>query len=122
MYNVNPDDILTHKEVTNSRQGVDYKSKISIVQVMGRYEVMGPNSRTDVLFNPVTKDIATDVIQTSLLSAKQLGQDQLQQFVKDRLQTNNEKVPKVPLRESLKKKQSYICFHVLHRKTNKVYS
>ena len=42
-----------------------------------------------MLQNPVTKDLVTDTVQESLLGAQQLGQDQLNTFVEERLTENH---------------------------------
>jgi hypothetical protein len=47
--------------------------------------MLTPLSALKALLNIATKDKATDVIKESLLNARKIGQKQLEDFVKDRL-------------------------------------
>ena len=46
---------------------------------------MGERPQSNVLQNIATKDVVTDDIQASLLSAEQIGQEKLNEFVEKRL-------------------------------------
>ena len=105
MYDVNPDDILTHKDASKSRQVTDAVYEDSLVDAMKRFRVFDLLYERDQLINIVTKDKATDMIKESLLSAANLGQISLENFVKDRLIPNIETSSlQVPFRSVLKKK------------------
>ena len=115
MYDVNPDDILTHKDASKSRQVTDAVYEDSLVDAMKRFRVFDLLYERDQLINIVTKDKATDMIKESLLSAANLGQISLENFVKDRLIPNIETSSlQVPLRSVLKKSCS-LTFDSLYK-------
>ena len=84
MYNISLDDQLTHKEATPSRNQRDHVDEMSLCTTLRRFGVFSADQQP-ILQNIVTKDICTECIQQSLMKAKQLGQESLNAFVKERL-------------------------------------
>ena len=68
-----------------SRQQRDNTDEKSLLSVFQRFEVFAPDVHPTVLQNIATKDLASEKIQESLLNARKLGQQQLEEFVNDRL-------------------------------------
>jgi hypothetical protein len=68
MYDVTPDDIITHKDASKSRKVLDSEFEESLVDAMKRFEVLDPSYERDQLINVITKDKATDLIRDLLLS------------------------------------------------------
>lgn len=101
MFHVNLDDTLFHKERTKSRRTKDMDTEKKVLEELERLQVFS-GQENDVLQNPATKDLATDVIANSLLNAKTYGQEQLEKFVKDRLIDKT-----VALRDTIKKNKAY---------------
>ena len=84
MYNLDATSTHLHNEATKSRLNRDNSDEMSLVMAFQRFNVFAsltPGS----LQNPVTKDLTTEEIQTSLTSAKELGQEKLTAFIKERL-------------------------------------
>ena len=90
MYKMCLDDKLVHNEITKSRQMHDNEVEDALVSVLQRFGVFAPVEST-ALQNIATKDLATDSIQDALLNAQQLGQQQLETFVEERLLTQDRK-------------------------------
>lgn len=115
MYNVNPDDIITHKDASKSRKVLDSEFEESLVDAMKRFKVLDPSYESDQLINMITKDKATDLIRDSLLSSAHLGQIQLEGFASDRLIPNKETgTLNVPLHHVLKKNKP-LTFESLYK-------
>ena len=74
-----------HNEATKSRQKRDNDDESSLMSTFLGFSVFSSVSHPDTLQNLVTKDLATEVIQESLLHAKVLGQQEVKKFVQDRL-------------------------------------
>ena len=100
MMNVGLDTEWTPNEATPARMSRDNKDEASICTVLRRLKVMTEErlDRPDTLLNIATRDVATTEIEKSLLNAKQLGQDQLETFVKERMVDE-----KVDFRDPLRK-------------------
>ena len=78
MFDVNPDDIITHKDASKSRKVLYSEFEESLVDAMKRFKVLDPSYERDQLINVITKDKAIDLIRDSLLSSAHLGQIQLE--------------------------------------------
>ena len=75
-----------HNEATKSRQKRDNDDESSLMSTFLGFSVFSSSvSHPATLQNLVTKDLATEVIQESLLRAKVLGQQDVKKFVHDRL-------------------------------------
>ena len=84
MYGQESEDTYTHNEFAPGRNPCDNKDEESLVCNLEQYNVFSTTSLRDCLCNIATKDLATGEIQESLLGAKDLGQKQVQEFVKQR--------------------------------------
>lgn len=73
MYDVNPDDILIHKDASKSRQALDAQFEDSLAGVLKKLIIFYPSYERDHLINVVTKDKATDLNKDSLFSSAHLG-------------------------------------------------
>lgn len=76
-----------HNEWTKSRQKRDNDEENSLLTTLRGYSVFPSVSHPDTLQNIATKDLATEQIQDSLLHAKELGLEEVEKFVHDRLVT-----------------------------------
>ena len=74
-----------HNEATKSLQKRDNDDESSLMSTFLGFSVFSSVSYPATLQNLVTKDLATEVIQVSLLRAKVLGQQEVKKFVQDRL-------------------------------------
>ena len=74
-----------HNEATKSRQKRDNDDESSLMSTFLGFRVFSSVSHPATLQNLVTKDLATEVFQESLLRAKVLGQQEVKTFVQDRL-------------------------------------
>ena len=80
------EDDYKHNESSKGRIKRDEEDEDKILATFRRFNVFGDSSDPSIsLQNIVTKDLATTYIENSLLSARQLGQDQLTEFVRTRL-------------------------------------
>ena len=84
MYNHHPGSTRVHNEATKSRQKRDNDDEMALLTAFQGFGVFASVS-PDSLQNLVTKDLATEEIQNSLLCAKELGQEQVNTFVADRM-------------------------------------
>ena len=85
LYHLELEDQLLHKEASQFRIAKDNEAEDALLASLKRCKVFQENPSTKTLQNIVTKDVATDAIQNSLLNAKKLGQVQLNTFVEQRL-------------------------------------
>lgn len=101
MYNICPDRKFVNKEATKSRQKRDNKDEMALLLAFQGFKVfhsVSPGS----LQNLVIKDLATETIQNSLLSAKVLGQEEVSTFVENRLIVSGQgDKPEVPIHATL---------------------
>lgn len=84
MYNHGPGSKRVHKEATKSRQKRDNDDEDSLLSVFQGFNVFASGC-PDSLQNLATKDLATEAIQNSLLCAKDLGQEEVNTFVEERM-------------------------------------
>ncbi|KAG1714697.1 Kelch-like protein 1 [Nymphon striatum] len=70
-----------------SNLSLDSHDEASIRMVLTRFKVMAEEivDKPDAMLNIATRDVATADVEQSLLKAEQLGQNQLEIFVKDRM-------------------------------------
>ena len=85
MYSLYRGNTDLHNEATKSRQKRDNDDESSLMSTFQGFSVFSSVSHPATLQNLVTKDLATEVIQESLLRAKRLGQQEVKKFVQDRL-------------------------------------
>ena len=74
MYSLYRGSTALHNEATKSRQKRDNDDESPLMSTFLGLSVFSSVSHPDTLQNIVTKDLATEVIQESLLHAKVLGQ------------------------------------------------
>ena len=81
------DDEFMSNECSPSRMSRDDADENKIFEVLQRFNVFSMNERpqSNVLQNIATKDVVTDDIQASLLSAEEIGQEKLNEFVEKSL-------------------------------------
>ena len=79
------DDMFTDYESMRERVSRNSKDEDSLYSVLQQYNVFSSTIHLECLYNIATKDLATEEIQKSLLSAKHLGQQQVEGFVNQRL-------------------------------------
>ena len=85
MYSLYRGSTYLHNEATKSQQNRDNDDESSLMSTFLGFSVFSSVSYPASLQNLVTKDLATEVIQESLLHAKVLGQQEVKNFVQDRL-------------------------------------
>ena len=85
MYSLYSGSRYLHNEATKSLQKRDNDDESSLMSTFLGFSVFSSVSHPATLQNLVTKDLATEVIQVSLLRAKVLGQQDVKKFVQDRL-------------------------------------
>ena len=79
------DDNEVHNEERFGRNTRDNMDEDNLFKILQRSNVFSVTEEENDLKNIATKDIATDRIKESLLNAGNLGQLQLESFVKERL-------------------------------------
>jgi hypothetical protein len=84
MYGIGLDEKLAHNESRKSRLRKDNATESDLVAVLERFNALS-STQHGTLQSIATKDLATDEIQVSLLKAAELGQNQLEAFVEERL-------------------------------------
>ena len=72
-------------ESTPGRKDRDKKDEWSLLTILKQFKVFSPPEHPTCLYNIATKDLVTDHIQVSLLSAKELGRQQMKDFVEQML-------------------------------------
>ena len=85
MFNLHMDDDLTPTEATPGRMKRDNLDENRIMEVLIRFKAFETGQPAGQLVNIATKDVATLDIQESLINAEKLGQQQLSDFVSQRL-------------------------------------
>ncbi|KAG1668552.1 Protein smg8 [Nymphon striatum] len=117
MMNVGIDNQWTPNEATTARMSRDNHDEASIRMVLTRFKVMADEivDRPDALLNIATRDVATADVEQSLLKAEQLGQNQLETFVKDRMADK-----KVNFRDPLQKTKAltFASLYTVHVASN----
>lgn len=96
-------DEYTHNELTPSRMKKDSDDEDKVVSVLRRCNVFNKEIVSHVLQNIVTKDMATESIQASLICAENLGKEQLSTFIKDRLTKPAEGLQRKSIKEPIQK-------------------
>ena len=84
MYNL-CSDVKIHNEQTLSRRKRDNQDENVLLEVFQHLNVFSNNAPSKLLQSVSTKDFATAKIQKSLLNARTLDEEQLQEFVEKRL-------------------------------------
>ena len=74
-----------HNEATKSRQKRDNDDESSLMSTFLGFSVFSSVSHPATLQNLDTKDLATEVIQGSLLRAKVLGQQEVKKLIQNRM-------------------------------------
>jgi hypothetical protein len=85
MFCLKREDVFTDNESTRGRVFRDNKDEDSLYCLFQQCNVFSPTSHPECLYNIATKDLVTEEIQESLLSAKHLGQQQVGEFVNQQL-------------------------------------
>ena len=85
MFGLYQEDKFSHNESTPGRKDRDKKDECSLLTILKRFKVFSPPEHPTCLYNIATKDLVTDDIQVSLLNAKELGRQQMKEFVEQRL-------------------------------------
>jgi hypothetical protein len=87
MFGLSHEDKFSQNESTPARKHRDNMDESSLCAIFEEYKVFSPTAHPDCLYNIATKDLVTEAIQVSLLNARDLGQQQMSEFVKQRLQS-----------------------------------
>jgi hypothetical protein len=106
MFSIYPKDVLSHNEAKPSRQNRDNSDENTLLSILRRFQLFAPTSHPTILQNIATKDLATDKIQRSLLDAKALGLQQLDEFVNDRLLVQPHTTANISLYDTIKKNKA----------------
>ncbi|KAG7500299.1 hypothetical protein JOB18_016414 [Solea senegalensis] len=97
---------MVHNEATKSREKRDNRDEMALVLVFKGFKVFDSVS-SGSLQNLATKDVATEAIQSSLLSAKDLGQEKVNSFIEKRMIVPEDKdKPEVPIHATLHKSKA----------------
>ena len=119
MFGVSHDDSLFHKKSYKGQIAADIKDEKALTQTLERFNVFSDETKSEMLQNPVTKDLATVTVQELLLGARQLCQHQLKNtFVEEQLAENQYQWQEV-LCSSGKEQTSYIFQFVYNLYQNK---
>ena len=107
MFSNTSEKTYVHNEATKSYEKRDNRDKMALVLVFKGFKVFDSVSPGS-LQNLTMKDIATEAIQSSLLSAKDLGQEKdKNSFIEKRMIVSEDKdKPKVPIHASLHKSKA----------------
>ena len=90
--------------MTKARLKRDNDDEDALLTTLRRFDVFVNNGQCVLLKNVATRDIATDAIQSSLLRARELGQQQVDTFVQERLVgTEPRGKPRIPIHQTLVK-------------------
>ena len=84
MFRLRQEDKFSHNESTPGRKDRDNKDECSLLTILKQFKVFPPPEHPACLYNIATKDLVTDEIQVSLLNAKELGRQQMKEFVEQR--------------------------------------
>ena len=84
MFRLRQEDKFSHNESTPGRKDRNNKDACSLLTILKQLKVFSPPKHPTCLFNIATKDLVTDEIKVSLLDAKELGQQQMEEFVDQR--------------------------------------
>lgn len=85
MFNLCLGSTLLSNEGTKSRRKRDQSDESALLSTLTRFNVFSPASHQESLQNIATKDLATAAIQDSLLRTKELGEEEINEFVRQRL-------------------------------------
>jgi len=85
MFGLHQEDKFSHNESTPGRKDRDKKDECSLLTILQQFKVFSPPKHPTCPYTIATKDLVTDEIQVSLLNAKELGRQQIKEFVEQRL-------------------------------------
>lgn len=85
MFELYQEDKFSHNESIPGRKDRDKKDECSMLTILRQFKVFLPPEHPNCLYKIATKDPVTDEIQVSLLNAKELGRQQMKEFVQQRL-------------------------------------
>lgn len=98
--------ITLHNEATKSRQKRDNDDEMALLSTFQGFKVFASDS-PESLQNLATKDLATEEIQKSLLCAQELGQEEVNTFVEERMVVHEQDdKPDVPIHATLHKSKA----------------
>ena len=120
MYNNCPGSTHVHNEASKSRQKRDNEDEMALLSAFQRFQVFASVSPGS-LQNLVTKDLATEAILNSLLCAKELGQEEVNTFVEERMIVPEQgDKPDVPIHASLhrSKAKTFASLYEVVKDTN----
>ena len=120
MYNNCPGSTHVHNEARKSRQKRDNEDEMALLSAFQRFQVFASVSPGS-LQNLVTKDLATEAIQNSLLCAKELRQEEVNTFVEERMIVPEQgDKPDVPIHASLhrSKAKTFASLYEVVKDTN----
>ena len=89
MFGLHQEDKFSHNESTPGRK--DNKDECSLLTIFKQFKVFSPPEHPACLYNIATKDLLTDEIHVSLLNAKELGRQQVEEFV-EQVSFNSSKI------------------------------
>lgn len=90
MFGLEQEDKFSHNESTPGRRDRDKKDESSLTAILKQFKVFSPPDHPTCLYNIATNDLVTDEIQVSLLNAKKLGEQRMNEFVEERLATQQQ--------------------------------
>lgn len=102
MYGLTPK-MNKHMEENPGRRKRDISDENTILKYLQHLNVLSPGSNSDKLQNAATKDVATEEIQISLLTAYGKGRKIAEEFVKNRLIVEENDTTKVSYKEKISK-------------------
>jgi len=85
MFGLHQEDKFSHNESTTGRKDRDKKDECSLLTILKQFKVFSPPEHPTCLYNIATKDLVTDEIEVSLLNTKELGRQQMKEFVEQSL-------------------------------------
>ena len=105
MFGITPE-VGSRNESKPGRKKKDTDDEMAIKATLIRFNVLSETaSTTTSLVNIATKDVATDSIKESLLTARSLGLSQIEKFIEERLTMTADMPSKVKFHAPMKKNQ-----------------
>ena len=90
MFGLEQEDKFSHNESNPGRRDRDKKDESSLTAILKQFKVFSPSDHPTCLYNIANKDLVTDEFQVSLLNAKKLGEQRMNEFVEERLATKQQ--------------------------------
>ncbi|MGH0119553.1 UNVERIFIED_CONTAM: hypothetical protein FKN15_032378 [Acipenser sinensis] len=109
-----------HTELSAGHHKRDREDEEAVLGILTMFNMFSRDASPGMLQNVATKGLATEKIQTSLLNARRLGQEQVMKFVEERLVRNEDGKPAVIYHQKLKKNNALTFSDLYNVKMSKM--